>query len=168
MRVLDLVRQITRLEAVVAIIIGIVALIYLRFILLPHCTLSADGAYYDCNPSELRSAERIGLQIFLVFIVPVEAFVLPSAIALVRSVRRSGRLLSPLGNFALSWPALSLPLLHPIYYLCVLPIGIALTLLAIVSPRRKLPADFLPFAWNVAWYAVVFSFSVALWASASD
>jgi hypothetical protein len=140
MRALDFVHRITWLEVSVAIVAGAVALVHLQGFL----SLESDRA------------------IFNAFIIPVELFVIPSAISLVRSASRKETALSPLGYFAMGWPALSFMLLHPIFYVCV-PIGIGLTLFAVVSPRRKLPADGLPFFWNAAWFGLALLFSASIW-----
>jgi hypothetical protein len=140
--------RVTWLELAAAIVAATLALIYLWIFL-------------------SIETSRAGLQVFTVFILPVELFMIPSAISLIRSISRDDGQLSRLGFFALGWPALSVFLLHPMYYLFV-PLGVGLTFLAIASPRRRLPGDFLPFLWNTAWFGLAIIFSTAIWIAFGD
>jgi hypothetical protein len=165
MRLRAALRQITWLEIAAAVCGAAVAGIYLLVFLGGSCYLVIEGTPLICTSYGLQAWPATGVKIFRAFIIPVEFFVIPASIALVRTRLRGRRSLSPLGYFAMAWPVLSLPLLHPIYYLCALPIGVGLPILAASRPRPT-PLDFVvPFVWNMAWLFVLVAFSIAIWST---
>jgi hypothetical protein len=133
--------SLSRLEIIVALAVGVITWLGLRYILyktLPWNCMTAPE--FPCNVTYDQSWDLYGLNIFSSYSIPMAAISSISSIFFIRCIRGDVQHFSRLGNFALAWPMICFPLINllDVFSQCIIPIGLGLGLAAsIMSISRK-------------------------------
>jgi hypothetical protein len=133
--------SLSRLEIIVALAVGAITWVGLRYILyktLPwNCMTSPE---FPCNVTYGQSWHLYGSNIFSSYSIPMAAISSVSSIFFIRCIRGDVQHFSRLGNFALAWPMICFPFINllDIFSQGIIPIGLGLGLAAsIMSISRK-------------------------------
>ncbi len=148
-----------RIETLAAVLASVATWFGFRHLLqtyLPYpCGMAVNDIVVPCRWTYENSWNSLGRPIFIVFVLPLIAFLSISAIALIRIVRKDVGYFSTFGLFALAWPLVSFPLLHVLYplFCYCLPAGAIAAGVKAIDPdaTKRKPGDWIAVVFNVVW-----------------